>query len=57
VLGGYTTFSTFMNEARELLLDGRGAIALAYVAATLLLGLTATLMGLRLGRRVAGVGR
>ena len=57
VLGGYTTFSTFMNEARELLLDGRGAIALAYVAATLLLGLTATLVGLRLGRRVAGVGR
>jgi CrcB protein len=57
VLGGYTTFSTFMNEARELLLDGRGVIALAYVAATLLVGLSVTLIGLRLGRRAAGVAR
>ena len=57
VLGGYTTFSTFMNEARELLLDGSGSIAFAYVAATLLFGLSATLVGLRLGWRAAGVGR
>ena len=57
VLGGYTTFSTFMNEARELLLDGRAATAFSYVAATLLVGLSATLVGLRVGRRAARVGR
>lgn len=56
VLGGYTTFSTFMDEARELLLDGSGVLALTYVTATLLVGLTATLTGLRLGRRVTRVG-
>ena len=56
VLGGYTTFSTFMNEARELILDGNAVVALAYVAATLLAGLTATIVGLRLGRRAARVG-
>lgn len=57
VLGGYTTFSTFMNEARELLLDGNGLVAVGYVAATLLVGLSATLAGLRLGRRAARVSR
>ncbi len=57
VLGGYTTFSTFMNEARELLTDGSSVIAFAYVAATLLFGLSATLIGLRLGRRVTRVAR
>ena len=55
VRGGYTTFSTFMNEARELLLDGSAVIAFSYVAATLLVGLSATLVGLRVGRRAAGV--
>jgi CrcB protein len=57
VLGGYTTFSTFMDEARELLLDGSGVIAFAYVAATLVLGMSAALIGLRLGRRVTRVAR
>jgi CrcB protein len=56
VLGGYTTFSTFMNEVRELLLDGTALVAFGYVAATLLAGLSATLVGLRLGRRAARVG-
>jgi CrcB protein len=56
VLGGYTTFSTFMAEAQGLVLDGRSLVAGGYVAATLLAGLTATLIGLRLGRRVARVG-
>jgi len=56
VLGGYTTFSTFMNEARELLLDGSVVVAFGYVAATLLFGLSATLVGLRLGRRATRVG-
>lgn len=57
VLGGYTTFSTFMAEAQELVVDGRSIVAGGYLAATLLAGLTATLLGLRLGRRVARVAR
>jgi CrcB protein len=57
LLGGYTTFSTVMNETRELMVAGRGGIAVAYVAATLLAGLTATVVGLRLGRRATRVAR
>jgi fluoride exporter len=55
VLGGFTTFSTYMNETRELLLGGRPVIAFGYVAATLVVGLLATWTGLRLARRLAGV--
>lgn len=57
VLGGFTTFSTYMNETRELLLDGRAIVAFVYVAATLVAGLLATWMGLRASRRLAGVTR
>jgi fluoride ion exporter CrcB/FEX len=39
------------------LLEGRGLVAFGYVAATLLVGLSATLAGLRLGRRAARVSR
>jgi len=55
VLGGFTTFSAYMNETRELLLAGRPGIAFGYVAATLVVGLLATWTGLRLARRLAGV--
>jgi CrcB protein len=55
VLGGFTTFSAYMNETRELLLAGRPGIAFGYVAATLVVGLTATWTGLRLARQLAGV--
>ena len=41
VLGGFTTFSAFANETRELLADGRAPVALLLVAATLLGGITA----------------
>lgn len=35
LLGGYTTYSTFAVEADLLLKDGHGALAAAYVAASL----------------------
>jgi CrcB protein len=57
VLGGFTTFSTFTNETRDLLLDGEVLVALSYVAATLVVGLLATWFGLRAARQMAGVGR
>lgn len=52
VLGGFTTFSTYMNETRLLLQDGRPVVAFAYVGATLVVGLFVTGAGLRLTRRV-----
>jgi CrcB protein len=57
VLGGFTTFSTYTNETRELLQGGETLIAFLYVAGTVLVGLLATFIGLRGARRVAGVTR
>jgi len=50
VLGGYTTFSTYMLDARTLLAEGRAGVALAYVAATLVTGLLAVWVGVVVGR-------
>ena len=50
VLGGYTTFSTYMLDARTLLAEGRPWVALAYVAATLVTGLLAVWVGVVVGR-------
>jgi len=52
VLGGFTTFSTFMLDARSLLVAGRTAPALAYVAGSLAAGLAAVVVGIR-GTRLA----
>lgn len=41
-LGGFTTFSAFSNETFALLRDGQVGCALLYVAASVLLGLSAT---------------
>lgn len=41
VLGGFTTFSAFANETRELLADGRAGAALGVVAVTLIGGVAA----------------
>jgi CrcB protein len=57
VLGGFTTFSTFTNETRELLVAGEALVAFGYVGATLAVGLLATWTGLRVARRAAGLGR
>jgi CrcB protein len=52
ILGGFTTFSTYALDTRTLLADGRAAVAAAYLAGTLVLGLIAVLAGLRLTERV-----
>jgi CrcB protein len=45
VLGGYTTFSTYMLDTRNLLVADRPAHALGYLAGTLILGLAAVMLG------------
>lgn len=55
VLGGFTTFSTFANETRVLLLDGQTLLAFVYVGGSLVVGLLVTVLGLRLARRATGV--
>jgi CrcB protein len=47
LLGGFTTFSAFAVETVRLLDDGAGSVALAYVAASLALGLLAVRVGAR----------
>jgi CrcB protein len=47
VLGAYTTFSTFSVEIVRLLHDGRVNEALAYVLASVLLGVLAAWLGAR----------
>ena len=54
LLGGYTTFSTHLLEARDLLASGDDARAAAYVLGTLVLSLLAAYAGLRLGRWLDG---
>jgi len=55
VLGGFTTFSTYSVDTRDLLAAGHLTAALTYVAASLLLGLAAVVVGLRATERmVAG---
>lgn len=49
VLGGYTTFSTFMTETHGLLSADRPAMAVVYVVGSTLLGITCCLLGLLIG--------
>lgn len=51
LLGSFTTFSAIGLSAAQLTTVGAGMLALGYVAATLVLGLAAAALGLRLGRR------
>lgn len=53
ILGGFTTFSALALETGLLLDSGRVAVAAGYVAATMVCGLLAV----RLGMRVVGGGR
>lgn len=58
VLGGYTTYSTFVVESALLGRDGELVVALAYDVASLALGFGAALAGtLLVSRALSGVGR
>jgi CrcB protein len=46
LLGGYTTFSTYVVDAQHLMIAGAAGTALAYLAGTLLTALTAVHAGM-----------
>ncbi len=52
LLGGWTTYSTLAVEATLLAKDGDSAIFVAYLAATVVGGLTLVVAGTALGRRM-----
>jgi CrcB protein len=52
LLGGYTTFSTHLLDARDLLAAGDVAPAAAYVGGTLVACVAAAAAGLVVGRRL-----
>ena len=54
VLGGFTTYSSFNFETTRLLQQGAVGLGFLYVAVTLLGCLAAGMLGLYLGRLVAG---
>jgi fluoride exporter len=54
ILGGYTTFSTYMLDTRDLLAAGRVPAAAGYLFGTLLAGLIGVGLGVMAARYVAG---
>jgi fluoride exporter len=50
VLGGYTTFSTYAQESLDLIEERQLALALAYSLGSVVIGVTAALMGTLAGR-------
>jgi CrcB protein len=57
VLGGYTTFSTYIVDAQHLLDRGAAATALAYLASTVVCALAAVWAGSTILRTVIGLSR
>lgn len=57
VLGGFTTFSTYAVEVRDLLRPGSVAVAFGYLAGTVVCALLAVIMGVALTRWVTGAAR
>jgi fluoride exporter len=53
VLGGFTTFSTYVVDTRTLAATGHTATATTYLLATLAAGLLAVVLGLRLTERLS----
>ena len=49
-LGAFTTYSTFSLEAVRLVQDGHEGRAIAYVTASLVVGILAVVAGFALGR-------
>ena len=52
VIGGYTTFSTFAQEALELGEVHHAAVALGYIAASVTVGIAAVYAGTLVGRTI-----
>jgi fluoride exporter len=52
VIGGYTTFSTYAQEALTLFDAHDGAVALAYTAGSVVTGIAAVYAGEHLGRLI-----
>lgn len=50
--GGFTTFSTFMNESLSLMRDGNVLMAAAYVGVSVALGLAAVYLGMQLTKMI-----
>lgn len=55
VLGGYTSFSTYVVDIQHALIAGAPQVALAYAAGTLAVALAATGAGIRLTRVLTGM--
>lgn len=52
VVGGYTTFSTFAQETLDLVEESRLSLSLAYACGSVVLGVVAVFVGVRIGRAV-----
>jgi CrcB protein len=52
-LGAWTTVSTFVTESAVLVKDGHASVAVAYMVATIVCGLSGTTVGIALARRWA----
>jgi CrcB protein len=52
VIGAYTTYSTFAVETDVLIKDGHIGVALAYLAASVVVGLGAVWLGMAAARAV-----
>ncbi len=55
IIGGFTTFSTWMSESRGLIATGHLAVADAYALTSLVVGLAAVWSGIALARRLSGL--